>query len=190
MNGVADFETGREAKWRCKCTCGKEKRVSGYTLRAGISKSCGCLRTKLLIQRFTKHGYGHRRTPEYNIWKTMRARCTNPNSVSWENYGGRGIGICDRWSDFALFLEDMGERPSKNHSVDRINNSGNYEPGNCRWATQQEQCNNTRSNRFVTVNGERKTIAQWARKLGVRPDYIAGKNAVRISKLLSREVTI
>jgi len=105
--------------------------------------------------------------PLYEIWCAMRARCNNPKHISYKNYGGRGITVCDRWNRFAMFLEDMGERPTPYHEIDRIDNDGNYTPENCRWATHLEQMQHTRKNRFIKINGEVKTIAQWARFLGI-----------------------
>ncbi|MEJ8025467.1 hypothetical protein WKH82_08340 [Acinetobacter baumannii] len=105
--------------------------------------------------------------PTYITWKSMKARCNNPNAKGYENYGGRGIKICDRWQEsYENFLEDMGTRPP-NTTLDRINNDGNYEPSNCRWATKKDQSNNRRSNHIVTYKGKNVTIAQLAEKLGI-----------------------
>lgn len=106
-------------------------------------------------------------TPEYWSWASMRGRCLNPKNPAYRNYGGRGITICDRWQRFEHFLADMGPRPSRAHSIDRIDNNGSYEPGNCRWATADVQSNNRRSNRRITINGETKGVSQWARHLGI-----------------------
>lgn len=129
--------------WLCRCDCGVEIIVSGSHLRGGITQSCGCLRSEVLIERSTKHGgYG---TPEYNSWCAMIQRCTNPKKIDYENYGGRGITICERWRDnFEYFLSDMGYRPGPEYSIDRIDVNGNYEPLNCRWATAKEQRANQR----------------------------------------------
>jgi len=98
----------------------------------------------------------------------MKNRTTNSNNKSFHRYGGRGIKVCNRWSkSFENFIKDMGQRPTKNHSIDRIDNDGNYTPVNCRWATKKEQSNNTKTNRFITFNHETKTIAEWARKLNI-----------------------
>ncbi len=125
--------------WEFECDCGKRVKVGLPNLKR--TKSCGCLNQYLRIQRGTKHnGVGK---PEYRSWACMRDRCLNPNHGHYHYYGGRGIKICDRWSDFAKFLEDMGTRPVGT-TLDRIDVNGNYEPGNCRWATHHEQQSNKR----------------------------------------------
>jgi hypothetical protein len=101
-------------------------------------------------------------SPEYNAWHAIKQRCENPRNPSYKDYGARGISICDRWKEsLANFLADMGPRPSSRHSIDRIDNDGNYEPGNCRWATHAEQARNKRSNSLVTINGITKCITDW-----------------------------
>jgi hypothetical protein len=108
------------------------------------------------------------KTPEYRAWSAMKLRCANPNNEQYHNYGGRGITVCDRWrQSFAAFLVDMGPRPSPRHSIDRIDNNGNYEPGNCRWATSREQNRNRRNNIVLTHDGRTMCLADWARELGV-----------------------
>lgn len=115
------------------------------------------------------HRRGRRQTRTYNAWMAMRARCENPSTDRYDRYGGRGIRVCPQWSKFENFLADMGPAPSSEHSIDRKDTEGHYEPGNCRWATEEEQANNRSTNRVVEFNGERLTVAQWARKLGM--DY-------------------
>jgi len=106
---------------------------------------------------------------EYNSWSNMRQRCTNPKTQKYKYYGGRGITVCARWASFAHFLTDMGRKPTPKHSIDRINNDGNYEPSNCRWATHDQQMENTRSDRnhVITLNGQSLTITEWAATLGI-----------------------
>ena len=121
--------------WKCVCICGKRKNVVGQTLRNGQSISCHC------SQR--KHGLAG--SDIYNIWIHIKRRCNDPSYPTYHNYGGRGIMVCERWQrSVAAFASDMGKRPSKKHSVDRINNDGNYEPSNCRWATSRQQLANRR----------------------------------------------
>ena len=105
--------------------------------------------------------------PEYRAWACMRTRCRNPNSQDYALYGGRGILVCERWNSFAAFLEDMGLKPSPKHSIDRIDNDGNYTPGNCRWATPKEQANNQRRSRRVEFHGEQLSLPEWATRLGI-----------------------
>lgn len=119
-----------------------------------------------------KHGgsLGGKRSPEYNAWLHMRERCLDPKNPRYRDYGGRGIQVCNRWlSSFENFLKDMGDRPSPQHSLDRTDNGKNYELSNCQWATRLQQQNNTRWNTRVTVNGESRTLAEWARVSGL--DY-------------------
>lgn len=131
-----------EARWNCECACGGTAIVRGGALRNGNTKSCGCRRAEVGRQHLTVHGLSER--PEYEIWKTMRQRCLNRKNKKYASYGGRGIKVCDRWSSFDLFYKDMGARPSARHSIERVDNDGNYEPSNCRWATASEQRKNQR----------------------------------------------
>ena len=125
--------TSRYSIWWCKCDCSKEVEVRGDTLRNGSTKSCGCLRKSTKI----KHGLSH--TTEYDSWYSLKHRCLNKNDKSYKYYGGRGITICERWTYFENFLSDIGNKPSPEYSIDRINNNGNYEPGNVKWATMAQQ---------------------------------------------------
>lgn len=129
-----------------------------------MSKSCGCLQP-------APHGHASNGvvSPEYVVWACMKRRCLDDRLPAFRNYGGRGIQVCERWADFRNFYADMGPKPSPRHSIDRIDNDGNYEPGNCRWATRGEQCNNRRGNRRITVGDRTMTIAQWSRATGLPP---------------------
>lgn len=154
-----------KSRWVCRCDCGTTVTVIGNSLMSEKSTNCGCVRSQKLRERNGTHGGSN--TKEYNSWTHIKGKCLNPNNRAFHHYGGRGITVCERWlKSFQNFLDDMGKAPSKSHEIDRIDNDGNYEPSNCRWATRQEQCNNKRSNVVVTHNGETKTLAQWSRKLG------------------------
>lgn len=137
--------------------------VAGPALRRGLTTSCGCLRQ-----------HGKSRTPEHAVWAAMIQRCTNPNSAKWKDYGARGISVHPRWrQSFRSFFDDVGSRPSPQHSLDRIDNDGNYEPRNVRWATRKEQARNKRSSRVLTVGGESATLAEWVERTGI------GKSTIR-----------
>lgn len=110
--------------------------------------------------------------PEYAVWSSMKARCLNPNSQQYKNYGERGIKVCERWMLFENFFADMGERPSSKHSLGRLENDGNYDPSNCAWQTKQEQDNNKRTNVFLEFNGVKLTVAQWAKRIGLNTDTL------------------
>jgi hypothetical protein len=129
--------------WECLCDCGTSRVVLGRSLTSGTCKSCGCLNLEVAISSNTKHGMS--RTAIYHAWVAMIERCDNPKNKAYKNYGGRGITVCERWREsVANFVADMGPRPSKRHTLDRINNDGNYEPTNCRWATWDVQSRNKR----------------------------------------------
>lgn len=122
-------------------------------------------RLELLRLRQTKHGMS--RLPEYATWTWMITRCTNPKTKAFARYGGRGISVCERWRTFPPFFDDMGQRPSPKHSLDRIDNNKGYEPGNCRWATRREQSRNKAKTRMLTVNGVARPLADWADSVGL-----------------------
>lgn len=130
--------------WLCHCDCGGSKEVTGCNLKSGNSTSCGCFKRENVSKTFLRHGQSRSGATEYGIWKGMRKRCNNINSPRFKDYGGRGIAVYDRWRDFENFYADMGPRPSLQHSIDRIDVDGNYEPDNCRWATHLEQRKNRR----------------------------------------------
>jgi hypothetical protein len=150
----------QRARFICRCACGFEMCVYANNLKSGNSKSCGCTRSS------SKRTHGRNASdPTYSTWSAMRSRCLNKASVHYSNYGDRGIKICQRWNRFENFLEDMGERPI-GKTLDRINNDGNYEPGNCRWATPREQRANQRRKLTTAIahQGKTKTMAEWARE--------------------------
>jgi hypothetical protein len=152
-------QSARGPLYECRCDCGTVKAVNGRDLRKGHVNSCGCLRRELTSARMRespprlRHGHAKERTRAYQIWRSMVARCSNPNRSDWSYYGGRGITVCDRWRIFEHFLEDMGE-PQPGLTIDRINGEGNYEPGNCRWATRATQAANRRRTNRLSVEQE------------------------------------
>ena len=138
-------------KWNCKCDCGTVREVPSGSLLHNTTKSCGCHRREATISRCLKHGAAllSNKTVEYTTWTGIKKRCLNPKAFGYENYGGRGITICERWiNSFEDFYADMGSKPSPFHSIDRVDVDGNYEPANCRWATRKEQANNTRKQKL------------------------------------------
>lgn len=142
-------------RWSWKCDCGKEGSSQSCAIKSGATKSCGCYGRSI-----DRKIPGSRNTnPVYRVWRSMRDRCTLPSIKAYKHYGGRGITVCERWNDFDLFVEDMGPRPT-GATLERKNTDGDYEPGNCRWATHKDQMNNTRKNVFITVCGEKLTISQ------------------------------
>lgn len=159
--------SSRVAYWICKCDCGNiTKPISGTKLRCGETKSCGCYKNELLIERSTRHGLVHTRI--HTIWSQMKDRCYNPHSSSYNHYGGRGITICDEWRNNleSFYKWAMENGYTEDLSIDRIDVNGNYSPENCRWANNKLQCNNKRNNIVVEINGVSKTIAQWAEESG------------------------
>ena len=149
--------------YRCSCSCGEETVVAAYRLlHEKGPRSCGCLQREAV----TKHGMEGTRV--YNIWRSLKSRCYDKTDVSYASHGGRGITVCDSWkNDFAAFYADMGDPPSDQHSIDRRDNDGNYEPGNCRWATSKEQANNRRSNIMLTLDGTTRTAEEWSAIVGI-----------------------
>lgn len=157
----------------CQCDCGniKKIRMDSLTAKNGKTQSCGCYAKEMSSRRKSTHKMTD--TITYQSWFSMRSRCFNPNNPSYSHYGAIGISVCERWrNSFVNFLTDMGERPSKDYSIDRIDVNGDYEPNNCRWATQIQQQNNKKNNNNITYNGETHTITDWARILGVKASII------------------
>lgn len=157
-------EPGRHRKWLCRCECGALVGVCQADLKRRRTKSCGCIKNKSHI----KHGAS--KTPEFVAWAQMRKRCSEAATTveARRNYFERGIRVCPEWdADFSAFLADMGPRPSPKHSIDRIDNDGDYDPGNCRWATQLEQSNNRGCTIYALFDGEMTPVAEIARRTGI-----------------------
>lgn len=151
---VSSIYKPRYYKWLCRCDCGTERYVLGNDLRTGASAACGC--------HIIKHD--GRYLPEYNTWSGLKDRCLNSNNARWKRYGGRGIKVHEPWVDsFEQFLEDVGRKPTPEHTLDRINNNGNYEPGNVKWSTQFEQAQNRENSRKFKFRGESKTVGEWSK---------------------------
>jgi hypothetical protein len=172
LTAIRKSDLGKHPRWLFKCECGKEKVILKFHVIRGNIKSCGCYSKEVKIALNTTHGMT--KTKPFLIWQNIKNRCDNPNSKDYYLYGGRGISYCKRWEQFINFFNDMGH-PPENFSIDRIDVNGNYEPSNCRWATPTEQANNRRSNVFVEFGGERRTIAEWGKILGLRIGTISAR---------------
>ena len=151
-------------RWLCKCACGNYTTAIAANLKNKGVQSCGCLRHKG-GDFATSHGLSN--TPEHRAWAALKNRCTNPSNKDWRNYGGRGISVDPLWLKFENFLADMGRRPSSKHTLDRRDPNGPYSKDNCRWATVDIQANNKRTNVYYEFRGERLSLAQLSRKVGV-----------------------
>ena len=178
----SEYTKGKRAArfWLCLCDCGKEHTVPTSLLTAGLTRSCGCLGLENRLQNCNK-GRGanatHRMSGSrfYQRWRNIRSRCENKNNPAYPWYGGRGIKVCERWHNFENFLEDMGFPPTPKHHIDRINNDGNYEPCNCRWATCVENMRNTRQNVHILLDGEKKTLRQACDEIGIHSPIVSRK---------------
>ena len=153
-----------------QCDCGKILKKQFSEVKLGNTKSCGCYSKKMASNRLkkinVKHGMYY--TSEYQVYLSMKQRCFNPKHKAFKDYGGRGILVSDLWKDsFNNFINDMGSRPSKNHSLDRIDNQLGYSKENCKWATRKEQARNVRTNRIIEFNGEKKCLSEWAEIIGL-----------------------
>jgi len=171
---IALYDTGereyRMVVWHCKCDCGNEVDVRGDNLTSGNTTSCGCYQRERTAEVHTTHGMSRQGEyhPVYWAWRTMLQRCENPNYKQYENYGGRGIKVCGEWHDPQVFISwALANGWQEGLSIDRIDNDGNYEPGNCRWVTVKVQARNKRNNHLITFDGKTQTMAGWAEELNI-----------------------
>ena len=171
--GERKYKKGKDRLWRCVCDCGNEVIVTQSCLLRGTS--CGCERKKKIAISLTTHG--GTRTKLYNVWLAMRRRCGYKKEKSYKNYGGRGIKVCDEWmNDFSAFRSWSEEHGYKEGlTIERIDNNGDYEPSNCRWATVWEQSHNKRNNNNVIYNGKQYTVSELGRLVGVDRRTIADR---------------
>lgn len=159
-------EACKKKKWLCRCKCGKECIVSGSNLRSGHTKHCPSCGYKITKEKKTTHG--QTKTKLYYVWRGMLNRCENPNFKSYQDYGARGIKVCEEWHNSKTFLDWSKENGYEDGlEIDRINTDGDYCPSNCRWIKRLENSNNKRNNKLIEHNGETKTLAEWARHFGV-----------------------
>lgn len=171
------------SQWLCQCDCGTVKNVDTYSLRSAGTKSCGCIKKKYDKQLKCWD------IREYRIWSGMRGRCYGHHHSNI-NYKQRGIKICDRWDKFENFIEDMGAAPTNKHTLERMNNNGNYTPENCKWATRKQQNRNHRRNRRITFKGETKILVEWSETLGINYNTLTKRlnSGWPIEKALTEEI--
>lgn len=169
--------------WMCRCDCGKTKLVAMMNLRGRKTLSCGCNTARLKSEANRRHGCaGIFSSPlekrAHSAWTAMRRRCYDPKFIAYPNYGGRGISVCEQWREsggFERFLADMGMPPTAGHTIERRDSNGNYGPDNCRWATQKEQCRNTRATVFLTIGEITQPLWAWAESTGIDYHCIHGR---------------
>lgn len=178
----------KKRTWVCLCVCGASITASSGSLTSANTTSCGCFRREHSSTQNLKHGHNRRTTPrssEYSSWSNMIQRCTDENGKDFGNYGGRGIKVCDAWHDYGSFLANMGLKPSPRHTIERIDNNGNYEPGNCRWATKLEQSNNRRGNIQICWDDNVASLSVAAKHFGL-PYRIVYDRIKRLGWTVSR----
>lgn len=167
--GEGGLARSGDIMWRCRCSCGAETVVVGQLLRRGKTVSCGCFGREAARRANVTHGLS--KSPTWSTWRAMHGRCEDPANAGYSRYGALGIRVCAQWKSFSGFLADMGVRPA-GKTLDRVENSGNYEPSNCRWATPTEQQANTRRTRKVEAFGQVLTLSEWARRFDQHPRTI------------------
>lgn len=155
----ADSDRAGNRQWVCRCTCSSERSYHAANFTTGKTQSCGCTRYKKIGDK--KRTHGQSKTALYGVWNAMHMRCSNPETESYPQYGGRGIRVCDRWKSFENFAADMGERP-KGTSIERDDFNADYSPSNCRWATAKEQGRNKSNNALITAFGQTRCLTEWA----------------------------
>lgn len=166
FNGIDSRAGKQKSRWECVCDCGNKGIYTGSQMKGGTTQSCGCLQRERASESLITHGMCG--TTEFYSWTNMKTRCFNKKSQDYEDYGGRGITVCERWKNsFKNFVEDMGLKPAGKYSIDRLNTNGNYELGNCRWGTDEQQARNKRNNRWIECNGLRMILEDWAVYFGV-----------------------
>lgn len=161
----------KKPRWDCLCSCGNRHTVDGACLKSGNTSSCGCY----LKENPPRLRHGLSKSLEYDIWIKMKERCTNPKDKRYARYGGRGISFHPRWESFDCFIEDVGRRPSRKHSLERVDNNLGYTPENCRWATYKEQARNKSNNRILEIDGVKKPLAAWAEIGCVSQHHLRGR---------------
>lgn len=168
-DGVVQDNGRCRVAWKCRCDCGNTVVVLGDNLRRKRTTSCGCQRRKIVSEKHTTHGSSS--DALYGVWCAMKSRCINVNDAHYEDYGGRGIYVCDEWIDnYDSFREwSVYNGYGKNLTIDRIDNNAEYSPSNCRWVNRKQQANNRRNNHKITFNGETHNITEWASVIGINP---------------------
>lgn len=171
----AENDKKGNTRWLCSCSCGKQGIVCGYHLKSGAIKSCGCIKKEMLSNRENAHHKAGTRL--YRIWAGIKERCFNSNHKNYNRYKGRGITMCNEWKDnfMSFYNWAVNNGYKQGLTIERINNDGNYEPSNCRWATRWEQANNTSHNHFIVYNGEKHTVSQWSKKTGIKYSVLRGR---------------
>lgn len=172
------YTNNNGSKWLFRCDCGNECIKDSSAVRRGVCKSCGCLNQEL---RLARHTHGMHKTKLYSAWMHMKQRCLNPNCKSYKHYGGRGITVCPEWlSNFESFRDwALANGYAEDLTLDRIDNDGNYEPSNCRWVSMKVQESNKRNNHYVTYKGEKITLSECARRLGLTPNQFRYRHIVK-----------
>ena len=177
----------QHVQWFCRCDCGEAAVVRGKYLKSGHTQSCGCLQRERVSQALMKHGMSEH--PLHNVWENMKGRCYDPKCDQYRNYGARGIVVCKEWLYAEKFFEwALAHGWKQGLTIERIDNDGNYEPGNCRWATYKEQNRNRRNNRWLECNGKKMLLTDWAAELGMSPSAIHVR--LKLGWSLERALTV